>query len=225
LEHIFANSSNTGAARLGLRAGPDRQKAFLSALGLLDTLETPIGKSGKPMVPEVWRDINTATISYGHGIATSPLAFAAAAATLVNGGYKITPRFIAGPAPERERLFRPETSAMMRHMMRLTVESGTARRARLDGFGVGGKTGTAQKPKPGGYSDAVITSFVSAFPIEKPQYVLYVMLDEPQTLPGAEGNEAAFNAVPLSAAILKRALPILGITPVERDPRATESVR
>ncbi|MDZ4789592.1 MAG: penicillin-binding protein 2 [Hyphomicrobiales bacterium] len=214
VEDILAHSSNTGAARLGLKAGPVRQKAFLTRLGLLSPLETQIGRSGHPLYPDVWREINTATISYGHGLATSPLAFAAAAASLVNGGSKVTPRFMAGEAvAPRERVLKAATSQSMRRMMHLTVESGTGRRARIPGFGIGGKTGTAIKPKPsGGYSDAVITSFVSAFPIEKPEYLLFVMLDEPHTVDGALGNEAAYNAVPVTGDILKRVLPILGLT-------------
>lgn len=215
VEDILAHSSNTGAARLGLKAGPVLQKAFLTRLGLLSPVETQIGRSGKPLYPDVWREINTATISYGHGLATSPLAFAAAAASLMNGGVKVTPRFLAGQAiANRERVLKPATSQAMRRMMHMTVEGGTGRRARITGFGIGGKTGTAIKPKAtGGYSDAVITSFVSAFPIEKPEYLLFVMLDEPHTVDGAPGNEAAYNAVPVTGDILKRVLPILGLTP------------
>ncbi len=214
VEDILVHSSNTGAARLGLKAGSIRQKEFLSRIGLLSPIETQIGRSGKPIYPDDWREINTATISYGHGLATSPLAFATAAASLVNGGMKVQPRFLTGDAiAPRERLVQASTSLAMRRMMHLTVEQGTGRRARIPGFGIGGKTGTAIKSKPGGYSDAVITSFVSAFPIEKPEYLLFVMLDEPHTLEGAPGSEAAYNAVPATGDILKRVLPILGFTP------------
>ncbi|MDX2263910.1 MAG: penicillin-binding protein 2 [Hyphomicrobiales bacterium] len=215
IDDVIVHSSNTGAARLGLLAGPQRQKAFLGKLGLLSPMTTAVGRTPPPGYGKEWRDINTATISYGHGLSTSPLHFAAAAASLVNGGYAVAPRFLtdAERAPPRQRVLKPETSLAMRRMLHAAVERGTGKRARAPGYGVGGKTGTALKPKPGGYSDEVVTSFFAAFPIQQPHYLLYVFLDEPQTEDGAPGNEAAYNAAAAAGEMLRRILPMLGIAP------------
>jgi cell division protein FtsI (penicillin-binding protein 3) len=217
VEEILERSHNLGAARLALKAGPARQQAFLRKLGLLAPLELQTGVTAAPLLPNPWREVNTVTISYGHGISVTPLSFAAAACTLINGGYKITPHFIPssdGSVPARgERILNAATSDAMRRMLRATVENGTGRQAQVPGYAIGGKTGTAKKPKNGVYSDDVITSFFAAFPINAPEFLVFVMLDEPRRQDGAPNNEAAYNAVPSAGATLKRIIPILGIPP------------
>jgi cell division protein FtsI (penicillin-binding protein 3) len=210
------HSPNLGAARLALKAGPVRQKAFLQKLGLLTPLEAQTGATASPLFPNPWREVNTVTVSYGHGISVTPLSFAAAACSLVNGGYKVEPQFIAaepGTLPPRgERVLRGETSDAMRPCCRRPSKPAPGVWRRFP-VAIGGKTGTAKKPKDGEYGDEVISSFFAAFPIDAPKYLLFVMFDEPKPVEAAAKTEAAHNAVPSAGAILKRIIPILGVTP------------
>ena len=217
VEDILVRSSNTGAARIAMLAGGRRQLEFLQRLGLFDRPQTELGTLARPIYPELWRPVNTATAAYGHGIAVSPLAFAAAVCALVNGGHAVTPHVLArdGSASlaSRARVVREETSAAMRGMLHQAVERGTGKRARIPGYAIGGKTGTAYKPGIGGYSKAVINSFFAVVPAEAPRYLLFVMIDEPQAEDGSDKDEAAYNAVPVAGRILARALPALGLAP------------
>ncbi len=216
---IFARSSNTGSARIALDVGGYRQREFLERLGLLEPLETELGPTAAAQVPRVWRDSTTVTVSYGHGIAVAPLNFAAAAAALVNGGYLVRPTFLERGRGEGRRLakkvLRSSTSDALRRLMRETVTQGTGRRADVAGYRVGGKTGTANKQISGGYSrEKVISTFFAAFPMDDPQYLVLVMIDEPQPTQAANGRtEAALNAAPTVADIVMRAAPILGVAP------------
>jgi cell division protein FtsI (penicillin-binding protein 3) len=219
VEDIFIRSSNMGAARIAEAAGVARQQRFLDSLGLFEKLETEAGTTRKPVFPGVWLPANAVTIAYGHGIAVPPILFAAAMAAIVNGGVRIKPTFLLaeGAADEMaERVIRPETSALMRELMRLTVERGTGRRAATAGFDIGGKTGTALKVKEGRYTHDVVNSFVAVLPAADPKYLVLVTLDEPKS--GAQGNmnEAAYNAVPAAGAIIKRIGPMLDIVPAPR---------
>ncbi len=216
-EEIFTHSSNTGAARLALSAGAERQKAFLAKMGLLQPVETELGPTARPLFPEEWREANTMTVAYGHGISAPPFAFAVAAAALVNGGYRIEPTFLPRSRAEGRaravKVLRPDTSAAMRRFFRANVEHGTGRRADVPGYRVGGKTGTAQKPAPGGYSSEVMSSFVAAFPMDDPQYLVFIVLDEPKSAKRGQGAEAAYNAAPTAGALIARIGPMLGIVP------------
>jgi cell division protein FtsI (penicillin-binding protein 3) len=219
VEDIFIHSSNMGAARIAEAAGVARQQRFLESLGLFEKLETEAGPTRKPVFPTVWRPANAVTIAYGHGIAVPPIVFAAAMATIVNGGVRIKPTFLLAESQAdetAERVIRPETSALMRELMRLTVQRGTGRRAAVAGFDIGGKTGTALKVKDGRYTHDVVNSFVAVLPASDPKYLVLVTLDEPKA--GARGNmnEAAYNAVPAAGAIIKRIGPMLGIVPGPR---------
>ncbi len=226
VEDIFIHSSNTGAARIAMAVGAARQQAFLKSLGLFEKIETEAGTSPTPVFPRIWRPSNAITIAYGHGIAVPPLLFASAMATLVNGGERIKPTFLLsekGADEQGERLVQPQTSAVMRDLMRLVVERGTGRRAAVPGIGVGGKTGTAWKVKEGRYSHDVMNSFVAAFPIEAPKYLVMVTLDEPKPEQPGKINEASQNAAPTAGAIIKRIAPMLDILPTPRfdEPAAT----
>jgi cell division protein FtsI (penicillin-binding protein 3) len=219
VEDIFIHSSNTGAARIALAAGLARQQAFLKSLGFFERIETEAGASRKPTFPEVWRLANVATIAYGHGIAVPPLLFAAAMATVVNGGERINPTFLIsekGANEAGERVIEPETSATMRDLMRLVVERGTGRRAAVAGISIGGKTGTALKVKDGRYTHDVINTFVAAVPIEGPKYLIVVTIDEPKPDEPGKPNEAAYNAAPTAGAVIQRIAPMLDILPTPR---------
>ncbi len=219
VEDIFIHSSNTGAARIAMAAGVSRQQAFLRSLGLFEKIETEAGTSPVPVFPKVWRPTNAITIAYGHGIAVPPLLFAAAMASLVNGGERIKPTFLLsekGADEKGQRVISPQTSAVMRDLMRLVVMRGTGRRAAVPGIDVGGKTGTALKVKEGRYTHDVMNSFVAAFPIDDPKYIVMVTLDEPKPEEAGKINEASQNAAPTAGAIIKRVAPMLDILPTPR---------
>jgi cell division protein FtsI (penicillin-binding protein 3) len=217
LEDVFTRSSNTGAARIALQVGAAGQKAFFEKLGLLQPLTTELGPTARPLFPEQWRNINTMTASYGHGISVPPFAFATAAAALINGGYKLEPTFLPRSRSEGRaravKVLSPTTSAAMRKLFWMNVEKGTGKKARVEGYRVGGKTGTAWKPAAGGYSRDVITTFVAAFPMDDPQYLVLVVLDEPQPAEPGQKTEAGHNAAPVAGSIIRRIGPMLGIAP------------
>lgn len=226
VEDILVRSSNTGTARIALMAGSSRQREFLASLGLLDPLLTEAGPSKEPSEPKRWRPANTMTISYGHGIAVSPLAFASAAATIVNGGTRVTPTFLPAtrPVARGKRVISKETSVIMRDLFRLTVQRGTGKRAAVPGIRIGGKTGTAMKVKDGRYTHDVLTTFVAAFPIDNPRYIVTVSLDEPKPTKEIPRTEAGHNAAPAAGEIIKRIAPMLSVTPLTQfDERGATS--
>jgi len=217
---VFIRSSNVGSGALALAVGADRQRQFLQKLGLADPMSTEAGAVAFPRLPERWRDAETVTVSYGHGIAVAPLQLAAASAALVNGGVRVRPTFLRQPSreePEGKPVISAQTSARMRNLMRRNVTSakGTGRRADVPGLEVGGKTGTAEIPVAGGYKEkAVISSFLGAFPMSAPKYVFLVSLFEPQPTDASGGHvTAGRNAAPTTAKIVRRIAPLLGVLP------------
>ena len=214
---IFLHSSNVGAGLIALEIGADRQRQFLGSLGLLEPLRTEAGLSATPQLPKHWGRIETVTISYGHGLAVAPLQLAAAMAAAITGA-AVSPTFLAGEVrPEAKPLLAPATSARIREIWRLNVTSpvGTGRKADAEGYRVGGKTGTAEMPGRGGYqAKAVISSFIGAFPMDRPNYLTLVMLFEPEPVAGlAPGITAGLNAAPTTARIVHRIAPVLGVLP------------
>ncbi len=224
---IFIHSSNIGAAKLALLAGPQGMQAFLRRLQLLDPMKTEAGPVAAPQVPEQWGEIETMTVAYGHGLAVAPLQFAAAAGALVNGGNRVLPTFVKLPADAgraRVALIQPTTSALVGELMRrnVTDPAGTGKRADVPGYSVGGKTGTAEIPGVGGYRErAVISSFLAAFPMDQPKYLVLVLLFEPKPTEAARGEVlAALNAAPTAARIIARIGPVLGMLPDAAAARA-----
>jgi len=220
VEEVFTHSSNTGAARLALAAGAKKQKAFFARLGLMDALASEIGPTASPLFPGRWRDVNTMTASYGHGFSVAPFSFAVATAALLNGGFRIQPSFVPRTLEEvgpGERVVSEATSDAMRHLFWKNVQSGTGRKAKVPGYRVGGKTGTAWKPVEGGYSrDKTITSFVGAFPMDDPRYLTLIFIDEPKPEEPGRRTEAGHNAAPTTGNLIKRIAPMLGIAPRRR---------
>ncbi|HDR29455.1 peptidoglycan D,D-transpeptidase FtsI family protein [Rhodovulum sp.] len=215
---VLVKSSNIGTARLAQQIGAERQRAFLDRLGFLETvpLELVEAPTGKPLLPPRWTDISMLTISYGHGLSASPMHLAAGYATLANGGFRVTPTLLAGGGKPGERVVSAETSAAIRSMLREVVSHGTATLADVEGYSVGGKTGTADKPKrTGGYhKDKVLATFAAIFPSDAPRYVLVVTLDEPEDTSGSEPRRTAgWTAAPVAGEIIRRAAPLLGLRP------------
>jgi cell division protein FtsI (penicillin-binding protein 3) len=220
VREVFLHSSNVGAAMIALKGGAERQRAFLSRLGLTQPLRLETGPAAPPQVPNHWDRIETITISYGHGLAVAPVQFTSALASLVNGGQRVMPTLrltqrpvTLAPVP----LIDPAVSARIQELMRLNVThaSGTGRRADVDGYRIGGKTGTAEMASVGGYKKkSVISSFAAAFPMDAPRYVMLVMLFEPQGQTETKGQiTAGVNAAPTTGRIVQRIAPMLGILP------------
>ena len=216
---IFTYSSNIGAAKVALSQGVEKHQAFLSKVGQLDRLRTELPESAEPLVPRPWGELNTVTISYRHGLSVAPLQSVMGVAAMVNGGYLIPPTFLRRtPAKAREiakRVVKPETSADMRYLMRLNAEKGTATKADVKGFYVGGKTGTAEKVINGRYAKhRLMTDFMAVLPADEPRFLLLIMLDEPKPTAETHGfATSGWNAAPVAAKVITRIAPLLGLEP------------
>lgn len=219
VRNVIIKSSNVGTAHIAQRLGGPRQKAFLESLGLFEATPVELSEapSGRPLLPAKWGEIQSMTISYGHGMSTSPVHLAMAYAAVVNGGTRVRPTLLKqtgrtlGP-----QVMKPETSATMRSFLRDVVQKGTATFAQVPGYDVGGKTGSADKPRPHGgyYKDKVLATFAGAFPMHDPQYVFVVTLDEGyEVVNGKAFRTAGWTAVPVTAEIIRRIGPLLGIRP------------
>lgn len=219
----FIHSSNIAMGRMALGVGAERQKAFLKSLGQFDRLTTELPENAQPIVPARWGDVTTATVAFGHGIAVTPLQAAVGIAAIVNGGDLIRPTFIRNAPLEGRILGRnvvsPQTGEALRFLMRLNAEIGSARKADVPGYFIGGKTGTSEKVVNGRYSsDKVFTAFMGVVPVDAPKYLFMTVLDEPKGLPETFGfRTSGWNAVPVTGDIMKRALPML-IAPYGRPP-------
>ena len=214
IPEIFVHSSNIGAAQMARDVGAKRQKEFLGRLGMLSALPLELAEIGRPLSPRHWREINTMTIGYGHGIAVTPLHLINGFATLVNGGIARPPTLLRQSGDVTgQRVVTRETSDSMRALMRMVVETGTGRQAEAAGYLVGGKTGTAEKAVAGGYKkNALITTFVGAFPMDAPRYAVLVMLDEPHGTTATHGYAGAgWNAAPTVGRIVSEIAPMLGV--------------
>ena len=213
------HSSNIVSAQVGDELGGARLSATMRALGMNERPYIELPARGFPLFPKgEWARITTMTVSFGHGMAVTPLHLACAYAALVNGGVwrpatllKLNP----GQVPQGRRVFKASTSARMRQLLRMIVVDGTGRKADAPGFRVGGKTGSAEKAGAGGYhKSAVVATFASAFPMDHPRYVVLAMLDEPQgTVASSFQRTAAWNAVPVVGRVIPRIGPLLGVMP------------
>ncbi len=219
MPEIFIHSSNIGCARIADSVGIAAQRSFLKRLGVTARLQTEIGDVATPLLPRRWKKVNMMTIAFGHGISVAPLQFVATNAALYNGGYQIRPTFLKvnkyhNPNKKPRQIITSNTSKKMRILMRLNVIKGTGRGTNLADYEVGGKTGTADKPTRGGYGPDVISSFISIFPARKPKYIMYVMIDAPKGIAETHGKKyASVNAVPMTASLIQRLAPFLGLKP------------
>ena len=216
---IFTYSSNIGTARTALAMGVEHHKWFLKKMGQLDRLRTELPESAEPLVPKRWGELNTVTIAFGHGLSVAPLQAVMGIGALMNGGMLIPPTFLKRSQEEAARLatrvVKPETSDKMRYLMRLNAEKGTASKANIPGYYVGGKTGTSEKVVGGRYSKTkLLNSFTAVLPADNPRYLLLIMLDEPKATPETHGfATSGWNAVPVGGAVISRIAPLLGLQP------------
>ncbi|MGE5514915.1 MAG: peptidoglycan D,D-transpeptidase FtsI family protein [Bacteroidota bacterium] len=215
---ILVHSSNIGSARMALDVGTEAQRAFMGRVGMLHTPTIELPEVGGPLVPNPWREINTVTISFGHGLSVTPLQLVQGVAALVNGGtfhpVTLLSRDESQPLPG-ERIIKQKTSDQVRQLMRLVVTEGTGKKADVAGYEVGGKTGTAEKAVNGSYKKkAVLSSFVAAFPMDNPRYVVLASIDEPQGTKETYGFiTAGWNAAPTAGRIIAQVAPLLGLMP------------
>lgn len=227
IPEALVNSSNIVHAQIGAQLGSVRLRQNLEALGFLAPVAVDIPARGWPKPPPrddhgEWSMVSTTHVAYGHGIRLTPLHLALAYAALVNGGVW-HPAILHKPQPGEQvqgrRVWKAATSAKMRQLLRAIVLDGTGRKAEqlAPGYRIGGKTGTAEKPREhgGGYDNTKnVTSFACAFPMEHPRYVVLVTLDEPHGTEASHGHrQAAWNAVPAVGRLIPRIGPTLGIMP------------
>lgn len=218
VSEVFTKSSNVGAGVLALAAGADAQKAFLDRIGFANAVTLEAGRSVAARMPERWGAIETVTVSYGHGLAVSPLQFAVAAIPLVNGGLKVEPTLLRRNVSAWQsgtRVLSEGTSSAMAQMMRANVatRAGTGWRADVPGYRVGGKTGTAEIAINGRYDpDSVITSFIAAFPMDAPRFLTLTTLYRPKPVKETDMQiSAGRNAAPLTGRLIARIAPQLGV--------------
>ncbi len=225
-EQILVRSGNIGSVKIGQKVGEERFKLFLSTIGVLDEIKFDTQEVGKP-IKFRWGKCSLATASFGHGITTTLLQIAKAYSIIVNGGYNINPTLLkVSEELKKERIINENVSKKILPILRKVVTSkdGTASLANVNGYEIGGKTGTAQKSISGSYSKKKINTFVSVFPTSKPKYVLAVMLDEPIgskdyiyhyrdgsniKYKGTPYNTAGWTAVEVSGQIIEKIGPIL----------------
>lgn len=213
------HSSNIVTAQIADELGSARLNATMRALGMNERPYIELPARGFPLWPKGdWSRITTMTVSYGHGIAVTPLHLASAYAALVNGGIwrpATLRRLDPGQVPQGRRVFKASTSARMRQLLRMIVVDGTGRKADAPGFRIGGKTGSAEKPGAGGYRrSSLVATFAAAFPMDRPRFVVIAMLDEPQgTAATSFQRTAAWNAAPIVGRVVPRVGPLLGVMP------------
>lgn len=224
---IFQYSSNIGSAKMAMEAGTPRQRAFMGRAGMLKPVAIELPEIGAPLYPRDWKPLNTITIAYGHGLSVTPLHLASAVAGIVNDGKRAPVTLLKRDAKEAipyVPVVNAKTSADMRKLMRLVVEKGTGRRAEAQGYFVGGKTGTADKSagKKGYRRNTRISSFVAAFPMSAPRYVVLVMIDEPKATAEAPEPTGGAVAAPVVREVVLKAAPLLGVLPDENTSEAPE---
>jgi len=218
---MLIHSSNVVTARIVDDLGADRLKQTMADLGMNERPYIELPARGFPIwASGNWPRLRAMTVGYGHGIAVTPLHLASAYAAMVNGGIwrpatlmKVEP----GQANRGRRVFKTSTSARMNQLLRMIVVYGTGRKAEAPGFRIGGKTGSAEKPGAGGYKrTTLVSTFAAAFPMDRPRYVVIVMLDEPKgTAASSYQRTAAWNAAPIVGRLVPRVGPLLGVFPEE----------
>ena len=214
----FIYSSNIASAKMAGLVGIENHKAFLKRLGLSTKMQLELPEIARPQSPKKWKLVNSYTIAFGHGITTTPLQTAVAAAALVNGGKLIPPTLFPRNKTEADivakQVVSRQTSKAMRYLMRKNSLEGSGRKASVLGYRVGGKTGTAEKVENGRYNkNKRYNSFLATFPVDNPRYIVLVCVDEPKPLEGERYATAAWNAGRMVGEVIKFSAPMLGVTP------------
>ena len=224
VEDILINSSNIGSVKIGQIIGKKKMKEFLGLIGILNKMEFDIEEVGMPL-PFTWSDCKLKTVSYGHGITTTPLQLAKGYAILSNGGYQVNPTLIKKKydLSKRKKILNSDVSVKINSILRKVVTNGTASLSDVEGYEVGGKTGTAQLVENGLYTNKKINTFASVFPISDPKYVLVILLEDtklsknyvykyrnkPGSFEGTPFNTAGWTSVEIAGKIIDKIGPIL----------------
>jgi cell division protein FtsI (penicillin-binding protein 3) len=231
LWQVFTHSSNIGAAKMALQAGPQRMQDYFRRFGLFAAAPSELVESARPILPRQFSDQTLAQIAFGQGIAVSPLALATGYRSLLDGGVyspltlkKLPP----GAQTQGRRVISEDTSAKILQLMRLNVTDpkGSGHKAEVPGLLVGGKTGSAQKPEHGHYGKNNVSSFVAVFPAEGPlnadRYMVQITLDSPQRTPDSFGFiTGGWNAAPTAGHVIERIAPFVGVKPVPQTAATT----
>lgn len=222
---IFTHSSNIGSARMVEKLGGARQRAFFARLGLTGKMPLEIPEVGAPLIPPAhdWNQATTLTASFGHGIAVNAVQLAGAVATIMNNGITVHPTLLktnAASSKKDDRIISEHTSSQIRALMRLVVTRGTAKQADVEGYLVGGKTGTSDKVGANHHydSNARVSSFIGAFPMNAPRYLVFAMLDDPKGNAKTRGNATGgWTAAPVVNRVVSQIGPLLDVVPLTND--------
>ena len=219
-EEILVHSSNVGAGLIGMEIGTERLKNFLSNLGLFERIPIIFPSLGKPLLPKTWRDINTITASYGHGISITPLHIVMAVGGIVNNGVLKRPKILKSERSNEYRIIKEKTSKIINSYLRTAVKKGSGWRANSLGYSVGGKTGSARLlSSQGEYQEGnIMANFVGIFPMNNPSFLVYIMVESPKDKEIKKEDISGGNiAAPIFARIIEQIAPILNVIPyVER---------
>ena len=233
-EQILIRSGNIGSVKIGQRVGEEKYKQFLSKIGIIGGIDFDIEEVGIP-IKFTWGKCPLATASFGHGITTTLIQVVKAYSIIANGGYYVKPiLFSQNKKIKKQKILDQEVPEKILPILRkiVSTKEGTAKLANIDGYEIGGKTGTANKILGGVYSNKKINTFVSIFPISKPKFILAVMLDEPEInenyiynyrdgsnfkLKGSPRNTAGWNTVEVTGHIIEKIGPILATKYNEAD--------
>lgn len=218
LVDVFIHSSNIGTARMAQSLGESGLRDFFKKIGFLDRAPLDLPERGAPLFPRPWREIHTLTASFGHGIAVTPVHLLRATAALTNGGTMVDPTLTLrdnDKTARGQRVVSEETSSRIRDLLEIVVVRGTGRKAAAEGYGVGGKTGTAEKTSGRGYSrNARLSSFIGVYPIEQPRYVVLAIIDEPQPTKETYGYATGgWTAAPVVGRVIEQMAPLYNIAP------------
>jgi cell division protein FtsI (penicillin-binding protein 3) len=229
---IVAYSSNLGASHIAVLVGAERQRAWLRKLHFFVRSPIQLPESASPIVQpaKVWQLATIMTVSFGNGIAVTPMQLMAGTNAIVDGGFYRPPTFLAlsaGAQVPGERVMQPETSETMRKLMRLVVTAGTGEFAQVPGYLVGAKTGTSQKVGNHGYKlHSNLSSMIAAFPINSPRYLVYAMVDAPHADASTHGfTTGGWIAGPVVRTIISRVAPMLGLLPASPEELAAEQAQ
>lgn len=218
VEEIFFHSSNIGSALMALSVGPEKQMEFLREIGLCDKPSIELPEKGRPLLPSKPSRGSCMTIAFGHGLAASPIQFMQSITNVLTE-HHLPISLLQNPDRSQSsigELIAEKDRKTLCGLMLKTLEEGTARKAKVQGYLIGGKTGTAEKVEKGRYlkDGRNLTSFFGVFPLDNPEYLVFVSLDEPQAIQGTYGFTAAgWNAAPLGGRIITRIAPMLGVEP------------
>lgn len=217
---IYKYSSNVGVIKIMQEMGKDNYRDFLTRAGFDAPLQIELPETETSEIPKQFSEVGAATAAFGHGLSVTPLHLAQAYAAFVNGGILLPATLYPRTRQEAEligeRVISPETSEKIRYLMRLNALEGSGTHANklADGYRVGGKTGTAEKVVDGKYSsNRNLNVFASAFPVDKPQYAMVILVDEPKRENEQSGETAGWNAGEVTGRLVARVAPLLGITP------------